>query len=151
MNLGSEEKASEKRFSAYVEGLWSVLGHADRRGPLRDYCTGLILPGERKSVEPMAAKTAPGRTAAQHQSLLHFVGAAPWSDEKVLAKVREMVLPAIQKSGPIEAWIIDDTAFPKQGTHSVGCTISIAGSLASKPTVRWRYRCRLPTGLPACQ
>ena len=52
------EGTSEARFSAYVEGLASVLGHADRMGPLRDYCTGLILPGERKSVEPMAARTA---------------------------------------------------------------------------------------------
>src|ERR1039458_5248809 len=81
MNPGSEG-TSEVRFSAYVAGLSSVLGHADRIGPLRDYCTGLILPGERKSVEPMAARTAPARTAAQHQSLLHFVGVATWSDEK---------------------------------------------------------------------
>jgi len=77
-----------------------------------------MLPGERKSVEPMAARTAPARTAAQHQSLLHFVGVATWSDEGVLAKVREMVLPAIEKDGRIEAWIIDDTSFPKQGKHS---------------------------------
>jgi SRSO17 transposase len=68
----------------------------------------------------MAARTAPARTAAQHQSLLHFVGNACWSDEKALAKVREMVLPAIEKDRPIEAWIIDDTSFPNQGKHSVG-------------------------------
>src|SRR6202022_4669909 len=90
---------SEARFTAYVEGLASVIGHADRTGPLRDYCTGLMLPGARKSVEPMAARTAPARTAGQHQSLLHFVGVASWSDEKVLTKVREMVLPAIEKAG----------------------------------------------------
>jgi SRSO17 transposase len=65
---------SEARFAAYVESLASVIGHKDRIGPLRDYCTGLMLPCERKSVEPMAAVTAPSRTAAQHQSLLHFVG-----------------------------------------------------------------------------
>jgi SRSO17 transposase len=130
MNLGSG--ASEARFSAYVEGLASVVGHADRSGPLRGYCTGLLLPGERKSVEPMAAKTAPARTAAQHQSLLHFVGVAPWSDEKVLAKVRELVLPAIEKQGPIEAWIIDDTAFPKQGTHSVGVHHQYCGQLGKQ-------------------
>src|SRR5467141_707278 len=98
---------SEARFAAYVEGLSSVIGHADRTGPLRDYCTGLMLPGERKSVEPMAARTAPARTAAQHQSLLHFVGVAAWSDEKVMAKVREMVLASMQRHGPIAAWIID--------------------------------------------
>ena len=104
---------SESRFVGYVEGLVSVIGHADRAGPLRDYCVGLMLPCERKSVEPMAAVTAPERTAAQHQSLLHFVGNAGWSDERVLAKVREMVLPEVERHGPIEAWIIDDTGFPK--------------------------------------
>lgn len=131
MNLGSGE-ASEARFAAYVEGLASVIGHADRTGPLRDYCTGLILPGERKSVEPMAAKTAPARTSAQHQSLLHFVSVAPWSDDKVLAKVRELVLPAIETQGPIEAWIIDDTAYPKQGTHSVGVHHQYCGQLGKQ-------------------
>jgi SRSO17 transposase len=131
MNRRNEEKA-EARFAAYVEGLSSVLGHADRIGPLRDYCTGLILPGERKSVEPMAAKTAPARTAAQHQSLLHFVGVATWSDEKVLTKVREMVLPSMERHGPIEAWIIDDTGFPKQGTHSVGVQHQYCGQLGKE-------------------
>src|SRR6476619_7707198 len=106
-------KNIESRFTRYVEGLVSVIGHADRAVPLHDYCLGLVRPGERKSVEPMAAITAPGRTAAQHQSLLHFVGNAAWSDEKVLAKAREMVLPAIEHHGSIEAWIIDDTGFPK--------------------------------------
>jgi SRSO17 transposase len=125
-------KDSEARFAAYVEGLASVIGHADRAGPLRDYCTGLMLPGERKSVEPMAARTAPARTAAQHQSLLHFVGVATWSDEKVLAKVREMVLPAMTKDGPIEAWIIDDTSFPKQGKHSVGVHHQYCGQLGKQ-------------------
>ena len=127
-----EKGSSERRFAKYVEGLAGVVGHADRAGPLRDYCTGLVLPGERKSVEPMAAKTAPARTAAQHQSLLHFVGIAPWSDADVLAKVRELVLPAIEKRGPIEAWIIDDTAFPKQGTHSVGVHHQYCGQLGKQ-------------------
>jgi SRSO17 transposase len=128
MNLTS----GEARFAAYVEGLSSVIGHADRIGPLRDYCTGLMLPGQRKSVEPMAARTAPARTAAQHQSLLHFVGIATRSDEQVLAKVREMVLPAMTKDGPIEAWIIDDTSFPKQGKHSVGVHHRYCGQLGKQ-------------------
>jgi SRSO17 transposase len=116
MGLGSANDI-ESRYSAYVEGLASVIGHADRERPLRDYCVGLIMPGERKSVEPMAAVTAPARVAAQHQSLLHFVGQSEWSDEKVLGKVRELVLPKMERHGPIEAWIIDDTGFPKQGKH----------------------------------
>src|SRR6476469_7899161 len=90
---------SESRFMGYVEGLASVIGHKDREEPLRHYCTGLLMPCERKSVEPMAAITAPHRTAAQHQSLLHFIGEGKWSDEKVLAKVREMVLPQIERHG----------------------------------------------------
>ncbi len=123
---------SDGRFSRYVEGLAGVIGHADRVNPLRDYCTGLMMPCERKSVEPMAAVTAPARTAAQHQSLLHFVGQASWSDEKVLAKVCEMVLPAIERAGPIEAWIIDDTGFPKKGKHSVGVARQYCGQLGKQ-------------------
>jgi hypothetical protein len=91
-----------------------------------------MLPCERKSVEPMAAVTAPSRTAAQHQSLLHFVGQGGWSDVKVLAKVRELVLPAIERQGPIEAWIIDDTGFPKQGRHSVGVARQYCGQLGKQ-------------------
>ncbi len=121
-----------ERFAAYLGELASVLGHADRAGPLRDYCTGLLLPGERKSVEPMAAMTAPARTAAQHQSLLHFVGQGNWSDEKVLAKVREMVVPKIEALGPITAWILDDTGFPKKGKHSVGVARQYCGQLGKQ-------------------
>jgi SRSO17 transposase len=150
---------SEARFDAYVEGLVSVIGHADRAGPLRDYCVGLVMPGERKSVEPIAAVTAPARTAAQHQSLLHFVGQSPWRDEKVLSKVDEMVRPAIERHGPIEAWIIDDTGFPKKGEHSVGvarqycgqngkvenCQVAVSLSLANHhASLPVAYRLYLP-------
>jgi SRSO17 transposase len=86
-------------------------------------------PSERKSVEPIAAITAPDRTSAQHQSLLHFVAESEWSDEDVLAKVREIVLPTFAAHGSIEAWIIDDTGFPKQGKHSVGVAPQYCGQL----------------------
>ena len=62
----------QKRFAAYIEGLAEAAGHADRHAPLKNYCTGLLLPGERKSVEPMAARVEPGRVQAAHQSLHHF-------------------------------------------------------------------------------
>jgi SRSO17 transposase len=123
---------TESRFAAYIEGLASVIGHADRAGPLHDYCVGLIMPCERKSVEPMAAVTAPARVGAQHQSLLHLVGVSPWSDEEVLAKVRQMVLPTIEGRGPIEAWIFDDTGFPKKGKHSVGVARQYCGQLGKQ-------------------
>jgi SRSO17 transposase len=115
-----------------------VIGHADRAVPLHDYCLGLVMPGERKSVEPMAAITAPGRTAAQHQSLLHFVGQGGWSDDDVLGKVREMVLPAIERYGAIEAWIIDDTSFPSRDGIRSGCRTNTADSLASRRIARSR-------------
>jgi SRSO17 transposase len=125
-------EGSETRFNEYIEALVSVIGHKDRAQPFHDYCTGLILPCERKSVEPIAAVTAPARVAAQHQSLLHFVGEGGWSDERVLAKVRELVLPQLERHGPIEAWIIDDTSFPKKGTHSVGVARQYCGQLGKQ-------------------
>src|SRR5580704_3564018 len=91
-------QSGEARFVEYVDALTTVLGRGDRAGPLRDYCIGLLMPGERKSVEPMAAIVAPARVSAKHQSLLHLVG----------------------QQGKIEAWIVDDTGFAKKGVHSVG-------------------------------
>jgi SRSO17 transposase len=122
-------QSSEARFAEYVDALTSVLGRGDRAGPLKDYCIGLLMPGERKSVEPMAAIVAPARVSAKHQSLLHLVGQAAWSDEAVLAKVRELVLPTIEAQGKIEAWIVDDTGFAKKGVHSVGVTRQYCGRL----------------------
>ena len=126
------EASSEARFASFIEALAGVIGHADRAAPLRDYCTGRLMPAERKSVEPMAAVTAPSRVAAQHQSLLHFVGQSTWSDVAVLARVRELALPAIERSGPVEAWIIDDTSFPKKGRHSVGVARQYSGQLGKQ-------------------
>src|SRR3954465_3430509 len=124
--------SSEVRFADYVAALVGVIGHADRATPLRDYCTGLLMPAERKSVEPMAAVTAPARAAAQHQSLLPCVPTAPWSDEAMLAKVREFVLPEMTRTEPIAAWIIDDTSFPKKGRHSVGVGRQYCGQLGKQ-------------------
>ena len=119
-------------FEAFVDALAEVVGHADRVRPLRDYCMGLLTPAERKSVEPLAAVTAPSRVSAQHQSLLHFVAQSPWSDARVLAKVLELTLPSITAREPIEAWIIDDTSFPKKGKHSVGVTRQYSGQLGKQ-------------------
>ena len=91
-----EAAGSEARFSAYVERLSTALGHRDREGPFRAYCAGLLGTEGRKSVEPLAAATAPSRVSGQHQSLLHFVGQSEWSDAAVLAAVRACVLPAIK-------------------------------------------------------
>ena len=123
---------SDSRFAAFIGSLNAVIGHRDRIGPFRDYCAGLLAGCERKSVEPLAAITAPSRVAAQHQSLLHFVGNAPWSDAAVLLKVRDLTLPVLEKHGPVEAWIVDDTGFPKKGKHSVGVARQYCGQLGKQ-------------------
>ncbi len=120
---------SEARFASYVDSLARVLGHADRAGPLMDYCTGLLMPCERKSVEPIASMVSPARASAAHQSLLHFVGQSAWSDEAMLAKVRELAAPAFAAQGGVEAWIVDDTGFQKKGSHSVGVARQYCGRL----------------------
>lgn len=120
------------RFHAYIEHLSKALGHADRHVPLAEYCTGLLLPGERKSVEPMAARMAPSEVGAKHQSLHHFVAKAPWDETKVLASVRSFVLPIMQKVAPIRAWIVDDTGIPKKGKHSVGVARQYCGELGKQ-------------------
>jgi len=132
MDLKSDVSASESRFVAFVERLAVSLGHADRVAPMTAYCMGLILPGDRKSVEPMAARLEPGRVRAAHQSLHHFVAKADWSDVAVLDVVRNVVLPVITQSEPIRAWIIDDTGFPKKGTHSVGVARQYCGQLGKQ-------------------
>ena len=108
------------------------LGHADRHEPLRGYLTGFVLPGARKSVEPMAALLAPARVRQTHQSLHHLVADAPWEDEAVLKAVREYVLAVIEERGPIEAWIVDDTGMPKKGRHSVGVARQYCGQLGKQ-------------------
>ncbi len=132
MDLQWRDGDSEARFSAYVEDLSGCLGHADRVAPFRSYCTGLLLPGDRKSVEPMAARLSPERTSAEHQSLLHFVGQSPWDERALLRAVRAAVLPVMTARRAIEAWIVDDTGFPKKGDHSVGVGRQYCGQLGKQ-------------------
>ena len=99
---------------------------------MRNYCTGLLLDGERKSVEPMAARLAPDHVQRMHESLHHFVAQAPWSDADMLRQVRSYVLPAMQKQGPVTAWISDETSFVKKGRHSAGVARQYCGRLGKK-------------------
>src|SRR4051795_4131522 len=132
MNLPIPSETREARLAAYVDALAEGLGHADRIVPMQAYCTGLLLPGERKSIEPMAARLAPHRARAAHQSLHHLVAQAEWSDEILLASVREQVLPVIERHGAIRAWIVDDTGLPKKGSHSVGVARQYCGQLGKQ-------------------
>src|SRR6187455_612205 len=149
------ERGGQQRLDAYLNELATALGHADREDPFRSYCLGLLLDGERKSVEPMAARLDPAHVQAKHQSLHHFVAQAAWSDTALLEAVHRHVVPAIERQGPITAWIVDDTGIPKKGRHSVGvarqycgqlgkrdnCQIAVSLSLANHATslpVAWR-------------
>src|SRR5499426_1826264 len=128
--------AQQKRFAAYLDRLAHAAGHFDRVVPLKSYCTGLLLPGERKSVEPMAARLCPDNVRQTHQSLHHVVAHAPWSDEDLLQAVRQYALPAMQKQRPIVAWVVDDTGFVKKGTHSVGVTRQYCGQVGKQENCR---------------
>src|SRR5262249_40992196 len=114
--MPTSTSACGERFHAYVERLSSALGHQDRHGPLRDYVTRLCLPGDRKSIEPMAARVDPRHLRAPHQSMHHFVANAAWDDAAVLRIGRETVLAALERHGPVAAWVVDDTGIPEKGT-----------------------------------
>jgi len=120
-----------KEFGRYMEHLAQGLGHADRHSGLSGYCTGLMLPLSRKSIEPMAARVDPLHASARHQSLHHFVAKAQWSDQELLRRVAQWVVPQMDFSAG-GWWIIDDTGFPKKGRHSVGVTRQYCGLLGKQ-------------------
>lgn len=122
----------EGRFEEYVMHLSTTLGHADRVKPFVNYCAGLLLPGERKSIEPMAAVVAPDRVSSTHQMMHHFVANADWSDEALESAVATYVLPKMEAQEPIVAWIVDDTCIPKKGEHSVGVARQYCGQLGKQ-------------------
>jgi SRSO17 transposase len=130
--MARRDESESERFESYVEQLSSVVGHADRREPLRQYLTGLLLPGERKSVEPMAAKIDPVRVQARHQSMHHFVANAPWDAEALLRVASDYALAQLERHAPVAAWVVDDTGIPKQGRHSVGVARQYCGVLGKQ-------------------
>lgn len=122
---------ASERFEHYMQHLSVGLGHSDRHAGLRGYCTGLMLPLARKSVEPMAASLDPLHASAKHQALHHFVAQAEWSDEELLRRVAQWVVPGMElDSGAY--WIIDDTGYPKKGKHSVGVARQYCGQLGKQ-------------------
>ena len=123
--------SAAERFEEYMQHLAAGLGHADRHAGLKGYCTGLMLPLSRKSVEPMAASVDPVHARARHQALHHFVAQADWSDEQMLRRVAQWVVPHMQR-GAQAFWIIDDTGFPKKGKHSVGVARQYCGQLGKQ-------------------
>lgn len=129
MSRQTQNVVRQRRFDSFIGQLASAVGHADRLAPLHGYCTGLLIPGPRKSVEPMAAKVSPQRVSAQHQAMLHFVGASPWEDDDVLVAIREYVLPSLLEASPDISLVVDDTGIVKKGKLSVGVARQYCGQL----------------------
>jgi hypothetical protein len=122
----------QRRFAAYIEGLANAAGHADRHTPLKNYCTGLLLPGERKSVEPMAARVAPDNVRRTHQSLHHLVADAPWDDGEMLAAARRQVLPAMQKKFHPAEFLKRGAAPVGRGTHRFESALALSSILVAQ-------------------
>jgi SRSO17 transposase len=141
-----EATSQQERFAVYLDRMAQAAGHADRTVPMQNYVKGLLLPIERKSVEPMAARLAPGNVRQMHQSLHHIVAEAAWSDAAVLAEVRRQVLPSMTRQHPLAAWIVDDTGFPKKGTHSVGVTRQYCGQVGKQENCRVAVSVSVTTG-----
>lgn len=126
----------DARFERYCDVIVEQLTHADREQPARWYLKGLMLPGGRKSVEPMAARVQPQNVRSAHQSMHHLVSEAAWSDEAVLSAVAGAVLPALTDGDAPVSWIIDDTGFPKKGKHSVGVARQYCGQTGKQDNCR---------------
>jgi len=118
------------RLEDFVERIGDELGHKGRRASFATYALGLLAEGERKSVEPIAARacgTVEGIDAA-HQRLLHFLTDADWSDHSVRRTAAQYALGIMTAKEQVESWILDDTGFLKQGSHSVGVQRQYTGS-----------------------
>jgi SRSO17 transposase len=119
----------DSRFETYCQPIVAALSHADREQPAQWYLKGLMLPGERKSVEPMAARVCPDNVRSAHQSMHHLVADADWDDGAVLAAVAQQVAPQLLKQAQPCWWILDDTSHVKKGTHSVGVARQYCGRM----------------------
>lgn len=126
----------EARFERYCDTMVATMLHADREQPGRWYLKGLVLPGGRKSVEPMAARVQPERVRSAHQSMHHLVAEAQWSDAAMLAAVAKEVLPKLVRGDAPVLWIVDDTGLPKKGKHSVGVAHQYCGQTGKQNNCR---------------
>lgn len=118
-------------FAQYLDQLKEHLGHANRHRNFIDYCKALMLPLQRKSVEPMAAAMDHENVRSRHQGLHHFVADSKWSDRALLEAAWQWVdqrLPADEEI----VWIIDETGIPKKGKHSVGVSHQYCGQLGKQ-------------------
>jgi SRSO17 transposase len=121
---------AEERLLGYVDGIGELLGDKRRRESFAIYACGLFGDGERKSVEPIAARAcgSPEETEAMHSKLLHFVTRSDWENRPIREYAARYALHPMQMHGPVRHWIIDDTGFLKQGKLSPGVQRQYTGS-----------------------
>ena len=108
----------------FLEPVIGELGRIERRTAAMRYVHGLLMPGQRKSIEPMAQ-----RLGVDAQSLQQFVSASPWDDRAIWKAIRREVIPQLE---PIEAWVVDETGWVKQGQHSVGVSHQYCGAVGKQ-------------------
>jgi SRSO17 transposase len=126
--------AEQGRLQSYFDGVGSILGDKRRRASFAMYAYGILGDGERKSVEPIAARACGNREEARatHEKLLHFVGRSGWDDEAVRQYGNRHAIDAMVQREPVEAWIVDDTGFIKQGSESPGVQRQYTGSAGKR-------------------
>jgi SRSO17 transposase len=122
--------AATERLTSYFDEVGDLLGNKKRRESFAIYAYGLLGDGERKSFEPIACRACPDekKADAAHQRLQHFATDSPWSDRAVRRHAANYALDAMMEREPVESWIVDDTGFLKQGSHSVGVQRQYTGS-----------------------
>jgi SRSO17 transposase len=121
-------KKLERSLEAFAESLFEGMGRPERRRAMAWYLEGLLLEGTRKSIEPMAARLVnePSEVEAMRQRLQQCVSVSTWSDDELRARLARKVQDELPD---IEALVLDDTGFPKQGKHSVGVARQYSGTL----------------------
>src|SRR5450432_2157686 len=124
------EQGGRVRLAEYFDRIGKILGHDRRRASFATYAMGLLGDAERKSIEPIAARSCADieQIGAVHQQLQHFAVDSPWSDHEVRLAGARYAIEALTTREPIETWQIDDTGFLKQGKHSVGVQRQYTGS-----------------------
>lgn len=124
------DAAAAKRLEGFFGQIGALLGNDERRASFATYAMGILSDAERKSAEPLAARASaePGRVDAEHQRLLHFLVDSKWSDRAIREAAAKYGLAGMTAREPVEAWILDDTGFLKQGKHSVGVQRQYTGS-----------------------
>jgi SRSO17 transposase len=136
--MHAERCRTDDPLSAYLNGIGNLLRDKRQRASFAMYALGLLSDGERKSMEPIAARASGSadRTHAMHERLIHFLGASPWPDAPVRAYAARYAVDAMSARGPIRTWSVDDTGFLKQGKLSPGCSVNTPAARGKPRTVR---------------